>query len=148
MLTETGIGCECVKGYEPKNGEEWSKRNWSSGCARIKRMLGCGKGIDVQFLKMGRLILPDLALPVGKSSLRECEDDCRSDCSCLAYALFPTVADAFSSSCLIWRRELPDLRGNITRGQDLFLRVDAPAATELGMIHFQKNINEKKMADT
>lgn len=57
-----------VKGYEPKNAEEWIKRNWSSGCVRINRMLGCRKGGDVQFLKMERLILPDLPAPAVDKS--------------------------------------------------------------------------------
>lgn len=95
----------------------------------------------MQFLKMERLISPDLPAPaVDKSCLRECEDHCRSDCSCLAYA-FPDVAGALKSSRLIWTRELLDLRYK-TRGQDLYL-LDTPDS-ELVMIHFQEKRSMKR----
>jgi hypothetical protein len=32
--------CSCLKGFEPKNKEEWSKKNWTNGCLR-KETLQC-----------------------------------------------------------------------------------------------------------
>ncbi|EEF37738.1 hypothetical protein RCOM_1096920 [Ricinus communis] len=32
--------CSCLRGFEPKNADEWTRGNWTSGCVR-RRYLQC-----------------------------------------------------------------------------------------------------------
>lgn len=116
-----GTGCNCLKGYVPKNQEEWDKANYSSGCVR-RRELGCAKGGD-GFYQIDQSIHPDLPVIVGKSSTRECEHLCQRDCSCVAYA-FANVTWA-NSTCLTWVGDLIDIRGVTGRDQTFYLRLDS-----------------------
>ncbi|OMP04056.1 hypothetical protein COLO4_09989 [Corchorus olitorius] len=48
--------CSCLKGFEPKNGEEWNRQNWTSGCVRTTPLQcqnpGNGSAKNDGFLKL------------------------------------------------------------------------------------------------
>ncbi|TYH86352.1 hypothetical protein ES332_D01G036500v1 [Gossypium tomentosum] len=75
--------CSCLKGFKPRNREEWSRGNWSSGDNNNGSEAGQG---DDGFLKLKMMkvpAFPDLSSDVTYS---ECKDQCLKNCSCLAYA--------------------------------------------------------------
>ncbi|MBA0791808.1 hypothetical protein Gohar_016365 [Gossypium harknessii] len=86
--------CSCIKGFKPRNIEEWSRGNGSSGCFRTTPLQcqrdntngsgGAGQGDD-GFLKMMVKKVP--AFPVRSSIINgDCKDQCLKNCSCVAYA--------------------------------------------------------------
>ncbi|KAJ8629029.1 hypothetical protein MRB53_022352 [Persea americana] len=120
--------CNCLKGFEPKYIEEWSRWNWSGGCVRSKQ-LECEKnGNDSWkgdgFLKMDRIKVPDFADSMDGGSLKECEENCQKNCSCVAYAYDSMIG------CIIWRGDLVDIQQFARGGVDLYIRLPA---SELGM---------------
>ncbi|KAD2804867.1 hypothetical protein E3N88_38244 [Mikania micrantha] len=119
--------CGCLKGFEPKNKQEMSADNWSSGCRRI-RSLDCAP--DEGFLRFSNLKLPDTQNAVydQNMSLQECEASCKINCSCTAYAN-PNIT-AGSHGCLLWFGDLIDIQVYSQNGQDLYVRL---AATELSV---------------
>ncbi|PIN04199.1 Serine/threonine protein kinase [Handroanthus impetiginosus] len=101
------VRCECFKGFAPKFQEDWDRHDWSGGCARIKP-LNCENGDG--FLEVGGVKHPDmLQYWLNKSmSLKECQDECLRNCSCVAYAN-PYITNG-GSGCLMWFGELVDTR--------------------------------------
>lgn len=75
--------------------------------------------------------LPDTSSSwVDKSlGLKECEEMCLRNCSCMAYA----NSDIRGSGCLLWFDDLIDMREFTEGGQDLYIRM---AASELGTLLF------------
>ncbi|KAK7836934.1 g-type lectin s-receptor-like serine/threonine-protein kinase [Quercus suber] len=81
-----------LKGFEPKNTEEWNRQNWTSGCVR-RTPLQCGR-VDTSgeagkmdgFLKLNMMKVPDF---VEWSAAQEddCRQPCLQNCSCIAYAI-------------------------------------------------------------
>ncbi|XXG71257.1 hypothetical protein AAC387_Pa07g0552 [Persea americana] len=115
--------CNCLKGFEPKYIEEWSRWNWSGGCVRSKQ-LECEKnGNDSWkgdgFLKMDRIKVPDFADSMDGGSLKECEENCQKNCSCVAYAYDSMIG------CIIWRGDLVDIQQFARGGVDLYIRLPA-----------------------
>ncbi|KAB2043643.1 hypothetical protein ES319_D01G031300v1 [Gossypium barbadense] len=117
--------CSCLKGFKPRNREEWSRGNWSSGCFRTT-LLQCqrdnnngseaGQGDD-GFLKLKMMkvpAFPDLSSDVTYS---ECKDQCLKNCSCLAYAHDDGIG------CMFWGRDLIDVQKFSTSGVDLYIRL-------------------------
>ncbi|PIN13317.1 Non-specific serine/threonine protein kinase [Handroanthus impetiginosus] len=96
--------CECLKGFEPKAQQDW---DWSNGCSRI-RPLNCGSGDG--FLEVRGVKYPDvLEYWLNTSmSLKECQDECLRNCSCVAYAN-PYITNG-GTGCLMWFGELIDIR--------------------------------------
>ncbi|KAK9098340.1 hypothetical protein Syun_025385 [Stephania yunnanensis] len=92
----------------------------SQSCGR-KRQLLCGKGDG--FLKLEKMKLPDTSNARVDMSLgiKDCEIECRNNCSCIGYA----SADVDGSGCLVWFGTLSDAREFSEWGQDMFIRVDA-----------------------
>ncbi|XVF79417.1 hypothetical protein PTKIN_Ptkin14bG0220900 [Pterospermum kingtungense] len=116
--------CSCLRGFEPKNKEEWNRGNWTSGCVRTTP-LSCQKAKeDVGFLKQERMKVP--AFP-ELSSVRNgnCEDQCLKNCSCMAYAYDPSIG------CMFWGGYLIDMQKFPIKGVDLYIRL---AASELGIV--------------
>ncbi|XP_059437185.1 G-type lectin S-receptor-like serine/threonine-protein kinase At1g11330 [Corylus avellana] len=114
--------CSCLRGFEPKNTEEWNRGNWTSGCVR-RTPLQCERvnngsdgGKKDGFLKLTMMKVPDLA---DWSSAREenCRNQCLENCSCIAYAF-----DA-GTGCMPWTRSLIDLQKFSSGGVDLYVRV-------------------------
>ncbi|XP_059437183.1 G-type lectin S-receptor-like serine/threonine-protein kinase At1g11330 isoform X2 [Corylus avellana] len=114
--------CSCIRGFEPKNGEEWNRGNWTSGCER-RRPLQCERvdngsdgGKKDGFLKLTMMKVPDLA--DWSSALEEkCRNQCLENCSCIAYAYDSGIG------CMAWTRSLIDLQKFSSGGVDLYVRL-------------------------
>jgi len=111
--------CQCLKGFEPRNKAEWSKGDWSGGCARTKQ-LQCK---DDGFLTLKMMKVPDH--PEWRLGLDQdgCRTQCLKNCSCLAYAYDTGVG------CMTWSTSLVDIQEFSIGGVDLYLRL---ASSELG----------------
>ncbi|XP_077254011.1 receptor-like serine/threonine-protein kinase SD1-8 isoform X1 [Tasmannia lanceolata] len=126
--------CGCVKGFEPKFPQLWYMRDGSGGCDR-KTPLDCKKGDG--FLRLKGVKLPDTSQSIvdKNMTLKECEDECLKDCSCMAYASADIRGGG--SGCVTWGDNVNDLRQFSDGGQDLYVRL---ASSELG------NGDKKRMA--
>lgn len=110
--------CSCLRGFEPKN-VEWSRGNWSGGCVRTTP-LECeknGSGKGDWFMKVEGVKVPDLADSLGGGSLEECEEKCRKNCSCVAYAYDSGMG------CMFWRGDLIDIQRLSSGGVDIYIRL-------------------------
>ncbi|TYG81861.1 hypothetical protein ES288_D01G039300v1 [Gossypium darwinii] len=117
--------CSCLKGFKPRNAEEWSRGNWSSGCFRTTPLQcqrdnnnGSGAGqSDDGFLEMKMMNVP--AFPDRSSIVNgECKDQCLKNCSCVAYAYDSSIG------CMMWSGDLIDVKES-SRGVDLYIRLPA-----------------------
>ncbi|XP_056690381.1 uncharacterized protein [Spinacia oleracea] len=110
--------CKCLKGFIPRNPEEWRRGNWSSGCVR-RVMLQCGiqGSKEDGFVQLRNVKVPDLTeWSVGLNQV-DCRSQCLNNCSCLAYAY-----DA-GAGCMYWSKDLIDIQEFPSGGLDLFLRL-------------------------
>ncbi|KAK4271410.1 hypothetical protein QN277_020110 [Acacia crassicarpa] len=129
--------CTCLKGFEPKDWDQWQKGNWSGGCKRktpLKNEIEASNGTDKNvgedgFLMMKGLKLPDFVNLVASSisgidvATENCENHCVSHSNCTAYAYVNGIG------CMIWHVELVDIYQFENGGNMLFIRL---AASELG----------------
>ncbi|KAK7373641.1 hypothetical protein VNO80_07056 [Phaseolus coccineus] len=123
--------CSCLKGFEPRNKEEWNRQNWTSGCFRrtplkCERTSNQNKSADYTedgFLELKMVKVPDFS---DGSALRLQPDMCRSrcleNCSCIAYSYDADIG------CMSWTENLMDIQKFSNGGLDLHVRV---AYTEL-----------------
>ncbi|KAH0724142.1 hypothetical protein KY284_000007 [Solanum tuberosum] len=100
--------CSCLRGFEPKNIDEWEKGNWTSGCVR-RKSLQCDQEKNKTstkdgFLKMGYMKVPDFAEWLPPKLEDECRSQCLSNCSCLAYAFDTGIG------CMSWSGYLIDIQ--------------------------------------
>ena len=120
--------CTCLRAFEPKHKEEWSRGNWSSGCIRKTPLQSernntvNEKGKEDGFLKLERVKVPDFevwspALEVNCGSL------CLNNSSCTAYSYYSGIG------CMQWSGSLIDIQKFPDGGADLYIRV---AYSELG----------------
>ncbi|KAK1556964.1 hypothetical protein Q3G72_015373 [Acer saccharum] len=123
--------CSCVRGFEPKNKEEWSRGNWTNGCIR-KRLLLCDRTNQTGeakkedgFLKLETMKLPYFA-EQSSVTVAECRERCLNNCSCIAYAYDAGIG------CMTWTGSLIDLNKFSSEGADLYIRL---AHSELGEFH-------------
>ncbi|GFY91766.1 receptor kinase 3 [Actinidia rufa] len=81
--TNSSPVCKCMKGFAPKNAQEWYLRDGSDGCVRTTK-LNC---VDDGFLALKNMKLPESATVAldGGMSIEECGEACRKNCSCTAY---------------------------------------------------------------
>ncbi|TXG47259.1 hypothetical protein EZV62_026553 [Acer yangbiense] len=114
--------CSCLRGFEPKNIEEWSRGNWTSGCVR-RTPLQCESknktgdaGKEDGFLKFGMVKVPDFAERTTALEDR-CRELCLSNCSCIAYAYDAGIG------CMSWRDNLTDVQQFYSKGTDFYIRV-------------------------
>ncbi|KAK9092215.1 hypothetical protein Syun_027126 [Stephania yunnanensis] len=112
--------CSCLPGFAPKSPWDWYLIDGSLGCVRKREFL-CGEGDG--FLKLEKVKLPyasnaRLDMSLG---IKECEMECRNNCSCTGYA----SAYVNGSGCLVWFGDLIDIREFTDGAQKFFLRVDA-----------------------
>ncbi|KAF8409414.1 hypothetical protein HHK36_005490 [Tetracentron sinense] len=121
--------CKCVKGFEPKNPDNWYLRDGSGGCIR-KSEFDCQNGSG--FLRLRGMKLPDTSLSFADKSmtLKECEARCLKNCSCTAYA--NSDIPGGGTGCVIWTDDLMDLREFAEDGQDIYIRVAASELEEGG----------------
>ena len=130
--------CSCLPGYEPKTPRDWFLRDASDGCTRIKADSICnGKE---GFAKLKRVKIPNTsAVNVDMNiTLKECEQRCLKNCSCVAYASAYHESQDGAKGCLTWHGNMLDTRTYLSSGQDFYLRVDK---SELGTnIHILCNL--------
>ncbi|WCJ42970.1 G-type lectin S-receptor-like serine/threonine-protein kinase At1g11300 [Euphorbia peplus] len=114
--------CSCLRGFEPKNADEWAKGNWTAGCARRRSFQceivsnGSELGKKDGFFKLEKVKVPDFA-QLSTLSEQECERDCLNNCSCVAYSYYTDFG------CMQWTRDLIDLQQLSTSGADLSVRL-------------------------
>ncbi|WMV06626.1 hypothetical protein MTR67_000011 [Solanum verrucosum] len=113
--------CSCLRGFEPKNIDEWEKGNWTSGCVR-RKSLQCDQEKNKTstkdgFLKMGYMKVPDFAEWLPPKLEDECRSQCLSNCSCLAYAFDTGIG------CMSWSGYLIDIQQFQASGTTLHIRV-------------------------
>ncbi|XP_062160840.1 G-type lectin S-receptor-like serine/threonine-protein kinase At1g11330 [Alnus glutinosa] len=115
--------CSCLRGFEPKNTEEWNRGNWASGCVRrtplqCERVNNNGSEGEKKdgFLKLTMMKVPYLA--DWSTTLEEnCSTQCLENCSCIAYAYDSGIG------CMTWTGSLIDLQKFSTDGADLYVRL-------------------------
>ncbi|RHN45867.1 putative protein kinase RLK-Pelle-DLSV family [Medicago truncatula] len=124
--------CSCLKGFEPRNKEEWNKQNWTEGCVRRTPLQQCERYRNQNtsedsnadgFLKLPMVKVPDFA--DGSSltlSSETCKSQCLENCSCVAYSYDADIG------CMSWTGNLVDIQKFSNGGLDLYIRV---AHTEL-----------------
>ncbi|KAK4286002.1 hypothetical protein QN277_002620 [Acacia crassicarpa] len=130
--------CHCLKGFVPRNVEQWNISDWSGGCVR-KALLDCNS-LD-SFRKYRGVKLPDTSSSrFNKTmSLEECRQSCLRNCSCTAYANLD-IRDG-GSGCLVWFKDLIDMKQLPQGGQDIFIRVPA---SELDFFEEKRYWNNNK----
>lgn len=115
--------CSCLKGYEPKNKEEWDNGNWSGGCVK-RTPLQCDRGNNAtdkhkvdKFFKITLVKVPDF-IQWSTGIETECEGLCLRNCSCIAYAY------ELGIGCMFWSGSLIDIQKfSRDAGSDFFVRV-------------------------
>lgn len=117
--------CACLEGFIPKSPQDWRIQDWSDGCVR-RTKLDCDN--RDRFLPHRGVKLPDMikSWVDTTKSLKECEDLCLKNCSCVAYA--NSDVRGGGNGCILWFDELIDTRQFPEDGQDLYIRI---AASEL-----------------
>nr|KAJ0221495.1 hypothetical protein LSAT_V11C200092250 [Lactuca sativa] len=112
--------CSCMEGFEPRNPDEWSASEWSSGCRR-RTALSCPNGDGFRVFK--NVKMPDTRRSWYNRSmtLGECETACKRNCSCTAYANIDIRING--SGCLLWFDHLMDIRTVDHECQDLYVRM-------------------------
>ncbi|KAH0654107.1 hypothetical protein KY289_031785 [Solanum tuberosum] len=130
--------CGCLDKFVPKHNEDWQKADWSSGCVR-RIELNCLQG-DI-FLKYSHMKLPDTRNSWSNvtMTLEECKTICSRNCSCMAYSNIDIRNSG--SGCLLWFKDLLDIRQLSKQGQDIYIRI---AASELDSL--EKSDGEKGRA--
>ncbi|KAL5972921.1 hypothetical protein ACLOJK_039727 [Asimina triloba] len=129
--------CRCLRGFEPKSIEEWSRGNWSSGCVR-RRQLQCEingtsspQGNADTFLKLERIKPPDNVIWHPGWDVNNCKAECLNNCSCIAYSYDSRT------ECMLWGGSLIDIQEFETGGANLYIRL---AASEMGR---EKELQER-----
>ncbi|XP_073353513.1 G-type lectin S-receptor-like serine/threonine-protein kinase B120 [Aegilops tauschii subsp. strangulata] len=120
--TATVPVCKCLDGFEPRDGKGWIAGSFSQGC-RPKEVRRCTHGDD--FLAFPGMKVPDKFLHLPSRSFDECREDCRSNCSCVAYAysrMSNMDIDGDDTRCLVWMGDLIDMENNTQGGEDLYVR--------------------------
>lgn len=123
----------CLKGFDPKQREEWEKGNWTSGCAKrrpllceVKNKIGDSSEKD-RFLLMKLMKLPNFA-----ERLYTIKDQCRSqylgNFSCIAYVFDSGI------ECMLWSNNLIDIQQLQIWGEDPYFCVaDSKLGTYTGV---------------
>ncbi|XP_029130277.1 G-type lectin S-receptor-like serine/threonine-protein kinase At1g11300 isoform X2 [Cajanus cajan] len=121
--------CSCLRGFEPRNQEEWNRQNWTNGCAR-RAPLQCERDNNQStsaerkedgFLKLQMIKVPDFAEGSAVTPDR-CRSQCLKNCSCVAYSHEDGIG------CMSWTENLIDIQQFPSAGLDLYVRL---AYTEL-----------------
>ncbi|XP_044462487.1 G-type lectin S-receptor-like serine/threonine-protein kinase At1g11330 [Mangifera indica] len=114
--------CRCLRGFEPKNKEEWNRGIWTTGCVR-RKLLKCERinktgevGKADGFLKMPTMKVPSFA-ELSSALENECGDGCLNNCSCIAYPYDAAIG------CMTWRENLTDIQKFTKDGTNLYIRL-------------------------
>ncbi|CAA3001029.1 G-type lectin S-receptor-like serine threonine-kinase At4g27290 isoform X1 [Olea europaea subsp. europaea] len=132
--------CGCLDRFLPKDPEGWDRADWSAGCDR-RTSLNCQNG-DV-FLKYSGIKLPDTQYSWFNKSmtLDECKVVCLKNCSCMAYSQLDISKGG--SGCLLWFKDLIDIRQLSEAGQDIYIRM---ASSELELKGRNKKVLELSLS--
>lgn len=125
--------CKCPDGFEPRDDKGWIAGRFSQGCCR-KEVLRCTHG-DV-FLSFPGMKVPDKFLPVRSRSFDECMEECRSNCSCVAYAyssMSDMDIDGDDIRCLVWMGDLIDMENFTQGGENLYVRTNRSRGKKRGL---------------
>ncbi|KAG6692423.1 G-type lectin S-receptor-like serine/threonine-protein kinase B120 isoform X1 [Carya illinoinensis] len=123
--------CKCMKGFVPRNADQWNRGNWSGGCVRrtelqcqreISNVTGENDGED-GFFDLPCMKLPDFADLETLGFTEDCSDKCLKNCSCTAYTNVNGIG------CMIWKGDLVDVQHFKRGGNTLHIRL---AHSELG----------------
>ncbi|CAL5393089.1 unnamed protein product [Camellia sinensis] len=127
--------CDCLSKFVPQNQKEWGNGDWSNVCVR-RTALDCHNGDG--FLKYSGYKMPDTRnfWSDRNMTLGECKMVCLKNLSCMAYANLDISSGG--SGCLLWFKELIDMRELNANGQDIYIRM---ASSELVQ---QVSLNGKK----
>ncbi|KAK4253963.1 hypothetical protein QN277_009405 [Acacia crassicarpa] len=133
------MNCVCIRGFKPKEVDEWTKGNWSGGCKRMTPLKAeknsnsnndssvAATEVDVEedgFVKLQCRKLPDFARLVGTQDKNDCESYCLQETNCTAYTSVNGIG------CLIWHGELLDIKDfEDGGGNTLYIRL---AHSDLG----------------
>ncbi|KAJ6725120.1 hypothetical protein OIU85_022979 [Salix viminalis] len=117
--------CRCLKGFVPKNQDEWNKGIWTSGCVRMASLQcdriqnGTEVGKEDGFMKLEMMKVPAFAeyWSYPSSSEQDCKDECVKNCSCVAYSYY----NGFG--CMAWTGNLIDTQKFSEGGADLNIRL-------------------------
>ncbi|KAK4714806.1 hypothetical protein R3W88_020713 [Solanum pinnatisectum] len=114
--------CGCLDKFVPNNSKDWNKADWSGGCVR-RTELNCLQG-DV-LLKYSQIKLPDTRNSWSNvtMTLEECKNICSKNCFCMAYSN-ADIRDG-GSGCLLWFKDLLDIRQVPKGGLDIYIKVAA-----------------------
>ncbi|XVF59024.1 hypothetical protein PTKIN_Ptkin07bG0240800 [Pterospermum kingtungense] len=137
-----GFECTCFMGFEPKSPQAWYIRDATQGCVKKVGVSTCGNGEG--FVKVGRVKTPDTSEAVVDMSLglKQCEEKCLRNCSCVAYAGAYYESKEGNIGCLTWHGDLVDATTYADAGQDLYIRVDADELARY--TNTKKGLLEKK----
>ncbi|KAH7569029.1 hypothetical protein JRO89_XS06G0091100 [Xanthoceras sorbifolium] len=129
------VYCSCLKGFTPKNMEEWSRGYWASGCVR-RRLLQCERisrtgevGKADGFLKMGMMKVLDFAEMSSVPEVR-CREQCLNNCLCIADAA--AIDDMALEFMEGWERKKTGRRSRTSPGNGVFF-LDRASATSVGI---------------
>ncbi|WMV17949.1 hypothetical protein MTR67_011334 [Solanum verrucosum] len=124
--------CKCLVGYKPKNQVAWDLRDGSNGCVRYHD-LDCETDV-FNILKNMKLPQSSSSFVDTKMNLEECEKMCRNNCSCTAYTTANVTGSG--SGCVIWTKELVDMRqySAAEGGQFLYVRAASSDAAKSGNV--------------
>nr|ABV21213.1 truncated At4g21370 [Arabidopsis thaliana] len=119
--TSTSPACNCIRGFQPLSPQEWASGDASGKCLR-KTQLSCGGD---KFFQLMSMKLPDTTTAIvdKRIGLEECEEKCKNDCNCTAYANMDIRNGG--PGCVIWIGEFQDIRKYASAGQDLYVRLAA-----------------------
>ncbi|KAJ0500649.1 putative non-specific serine/threonine protein kinase [Helianthus annuus] len=114
--------CECLEGFQPTSPDQWRDTDWSQGCQHSVP-LDCNPGEG--FNKYLNLKLPDTrgSWYNHTMTLVECEQMCKSNCSCTAYA--NSNISGRGSGCFLWFGGLIDIRTIADDGDTIYIRLSA-----------------------
>ncbi|KZV55961.1 hypothetical protein F511_21580 [Dorcoceras hygrometricum] len=129
--------CTCMDRFVPKDPQGWAKADWNNGCVR-RTNLSCQGDI---FLKYSGIKLPDARYTWNNANmtLEECRAECLKDCSCMAYSQLDILKDI---GCLMWYKELIDIKSMVSDGQDIYVRM---ASTEAEIVADPERKKRKTM---
>ncbi|XP_073027202.1 G-type lectin S-receptor-like serine/threonine-protein kinase At4g27290 [Primulina eburnea] len=129
--------CTCMDRFVPKDPEGWAKADWNKGCVR-RTNLSCQGD---KFLKYSGIKLPDARYTRNKANmtLEECRAECLKSCSCMAYTLLDILK---GNGCLIWYKDLIDVKSMVSDGQDIYIRM---ASTEAESVAEHERKKRKKI---
>ncbi|KAH9616779.1 hypothetical protein KSS87_013049 [Heliosperma pusillum] len=119
--------CKCPNGFMPKDSNAWGLSDWSNGCIR-NTSLDCDSDV---FLPLDNIKLPQTSnvFVDTSSSLDQCRDMCKKNCSCTAYANSKFV-NGVGSGCIVWTNNLMDMRNFFQGGQTLYMQLAASDLAE------------------